>query len=122
MSGNPDPLPEDVDVKPIIAGDRRVRVRYEQSLKTFCQQGSGELDQVWWMGTVRDLSGNGIGFVVQHRFDPGAILTLELENAARTFSDTFQVRVVRVLPQPGCWFLGCTFLQPLTEDEVRALL
>jgi hypothetical protein len=120
MSGNSYPFSD--DNKWATAKDWRVRVRYAQALKTFCQRGTGDLDQVWWMGTVRDLSGSGIGLLVQHRFEPGTMLTLELENSAQTFSNTFQVQVVRIVPQPGCWFLGCTFLQELTEEEVQALL
>jgi hypothetical protein len=119
MSQNPQPLPDEVPANVV---DRRVRVRYTQSLKTFCQKGAGDLDQVWWMGSVRNIPGNGIGLLIQRRFDPGTVLTLELENAAQTCSYTLQVEVVRLLPQPGCWYLGCSFRQPLTDEEVQALL
>src|SRR5262245_30964256 len=102
--------------------DRRVRVRYTQTLKTYAQRGEGDVDQLRWMGRVSNISGNGIGFTLQHRFEPGTFLTLEIENAARTVSHTFQIEVVRILPQPGGWLLGCIFLRELTEDEVQALL
>jgi hypothetical protein len=120
MSGNPTPFPN--EAAPATARDRRVRVRHTQPLKTFCQKGNGDLDQVWWMGNVRNLSGSGIAFIIQHRFEPGMILTLEVENAGQTFSNTLQVQVVRVLPQGDSWFLGCTFLEELTDDEVQALV
>jgi hypothetical protein len=113
-------FPDEPD--PITGNERRVRVRYAQALKTFCQRGTGDLDQVWWIGKVRNLSGRGIGFVLQHCFQPGTILTLELENSTQTFSHTLQVEVVRVLAEPGGWFFGCEFLEELTEDDVRALV
>jgi hypothetical protein len=102
--------------------DRRVRVRYAQPLRTFCQHGAGDLDQVWWMGTLRDISGAGIGLLLQHRFEPGTLLTLELENSDRTASQTLHVRVVRVGAQPGCWLLGCELVQELPEPEVQDFL
>jgi len=120
MSGNSFSFPN--EAVPATDGDRRVRVRQAQTSKTYCQKGRGDLDQVWWMGNVRNLSGNGIGLVIQHHFEPGTILTLELENSAKTFSHTLQVQVVRAIQQPDGWFLGCTFVKELTEDEVQALI
>jgi hypothetical protein len=102
--------------------DRRVRVRHAQKLKTYAQRGQGDLDQVWWMGSVRDISGNGIGIVLQQRFEPDTYLTLELENAARTFSHTIHVRVIRATPCPGGWLLGCAFATDMSDAEVRSLL
>jgi len=103
--------------------ERRVRVRYTQSLKSFCQKGSGELDQIWWMGRVRDISGTGVGLVIQHRFEPDTHLLLELENPAHARSSSYQVRVIRATSLPdGRWLLGCAFLQELSESELAALL
>jgi hypothetical protein len=103
--------------------ERRVRVRYTQALKTFCQRGTGELDQIWWMGKVRDISCTGIGLVIQHRFDPETVLVVELENSNQTQSQSFQVRVIRTTPQPdGRWFLGCVFTKELTDAELKAVL
>jgi hypothetical protein len=101
--------------------ERRVRVRHNHTLTTFCQKGAGDLDQVWWMGTVRNFSRSGIGVVIQRRFEPGTILIVEMENKSQTFSQTLQVQVVHTMPQADCWFLGCTFLEELTEEEVKAL-
>jgi hypothetical protein len=121
MSAESSSSPSDVDSPPEL--DRRVRVRFTQSLKTFCQRGTGELDQIWWMGKVRDISRAGIGLVIQHRFDPEAILVVELENADRTQSHSLQVRVIRTLAQPdGRWFLGCAFTEELSEEQLKAIL
>jgi hypothetical protein len=74
------------------------------------------------MGKIRDISGAGVGLLLQQRFEPETLLTLELENTGRTSSCTFQVRVIRVAPQPGGWLLGCTFTPAISEADVQALL
>jgi hypothetical protein len=104
------------------ADERRVRVRHPQKLNTYAQRGAGDLDQVWWMGNVRNISGSGIGLIIQNRFEEGTLLTLELENASRTGSHTLQAEVVRVFPERGGWFLGCTFSRELTDTEIQELL
>jgi hypothetical protein len=105
------------------AQDRRVRVRYIRALKSYCQRGLGEPDQVWWIGQIRDISSSGIGLIVQHEFEPQAILTVELENRARNNSRAVQVRVVHSTPQPdGFWLLGCTFFKELSKAELQKLL
>jgi hypothetical protein len=105
-----------------LAEERRVRVRHRQQLNSYAQHGAGDLDQIWWLGSVRNISENGIGLVIPHRFDVGTSLTLELENASRTFSSTLQVQVVRSFPEARGWYVGCTFAQELTADELRGLL
>ncbi|HEV3203523.1 MAG TPA: PilZ domain-containing protein [Gemmataceae bacterium] len=118
---------ESVQIQPAIPEfpeqDRRVGVRYIRALKTYCQRGLGEPDQVWWIGQIRDISSSGIGLFIQHDFEPQAILTVELENSARNNSCTVQVRVVHSTPQPdGFWLVGCTFLKELSEAELEKLL
>lgn len=112
----------DLETGSALANERRVRVRHLQKLSTFAQRGAGDLDQLWWMGTVKNISGSGIGVVLQNRFEQGAKLTLELENASRSGSHTFQVEVVRVFPERGGWFLGCAFASPLTEEAIQELI
>jgi hypothetical protein len=115
-------MPVDDSAQVQDAIERRVRVRYTQNLKTYCQRGTGELDQVWWLGTVRNISGIGVGLLLQRRFDPGTFLTLELENPTQTASHTVQVRVIRATTdQPGLWLMGCSFLTEMTESEVKAV-
>lgn len=103
--------------------DRRVRVRHTRQLKTYCQRGEGELDQVWWVGYVRDISTAGIGLVIPQRFEPDTTLTVEVESRHSDESRAVQVRVVHAAPQPGGgWLLGCAFARELTGPELAALL
>jgi PilZ domain len=105
-----------------LTAERRVRVRYAQPLRTYIQRGQGDLDQVWWMGKIRDISSQGIALLLQQRFEPDSFLTVEVENRAQTSALAIQVRVVRTTPQPGCWLIGCTFSRELSEEELQALL
>ncbi len=103
--------------------ERRVRVRHLQALRTFCQRGSGELDQMWCLGRARDISATGIGLVVPHGFAVDTVLTVEVENSRQSRSRMIQVRVVRVSSQPGgLWLLGCLFAVALTDAELAGLL
>ena len=106
----------------LLLNDRRCRVRHAQKLSTYAQRGAGDLDQVWWMGSVRNISGSGIGLVLKSRFEPGTKLTIELENAARTVSQTHQVEVVRVRPDQRGWLLGCSFVIELTDSQLQDML
>ncbi len=110
------------DADSALADERRVRVRHYQKLSTYAQRGTGDLDQLWWMGRVRNISESGIGVILQNRFEPGTRLTFELENASQSGSHTFQAEVVRVFPEQGGWFTGCTFLRELTQSELQGLL
>jgi hypothetical protein len=113
---SPDPLAT-------AAAERRVRVRHLQDLRTFCQRGAGELDQLWCQGQVRDISANGMGLLVPHGFTVDTILTVEVENSRRSQSRRVQVRVVRGSRQAGgLWLLGCVFAEELTDDELVSLL
>ena len=107
------------DADSALADERRVRVRHTQSLSTYAQRGSGDLDQVWWIGSVRNISGSGIGMVLKTRFETGTVLTLELENASRDASHTIHAKIVRVFPDRSGWYLGCTFLSRLAKRTFK---
>jgi hypothetical protein len=74
---------------------------------------------------VRDVSAGGIGLLLRHRFRPGAFLTVEVQGPAGACRP-LAVRVVHATPvNPGdglCWLVGCILLEPLGEEELRALL
>ena len=98
-----------------------------------------------------DISSSGIGFLLQDRLEPGAILVFELKDGAGTIGRIAHVRhcrphpvtsdapwlpqtpalsqffrrLLRVsAPQPAgeAWLVGCEFDQPLNEDEMKQLL
>jgi hypothetical protein len=106
-----------------VDNEHRQRVRYPQVTKAYCQRGAGELDQFWWMGRTRDISGGGVGLFLPYSFAPGTELTIELESAGRTFAHTAHARVIHSQRQPsGNWLIGCAFAQELSPLEVTELL
>jgi hypothetical protein len=89
-----------------------------------------EADDIWLMGISQDLSASGIGFILHRRFDPGTLLTIELERPKRDSRRSespvatwgqLPARVLHATPQPdGYWRLGCALVQALSEEELRS--
>ncbi len=106
--------------------ERRVRVRYPTDRESMCQPGEGRLDQAWWLARLTDISTTGIALVLRQlrqKFPAGTILTVELQNWTGDVSRTLPTRVVHMTPHPeGGWIMGCAFVNPLTEEELKALL
>lgn len=107
--------------------ERRASVRYPCSADSFSADNScrpitarrGEA----WAATVRDLSTGGVGIVVNRRFEPGTLLSVELQDAEQTVNRILLVRVVRVsADENGRWLLGCAFTSKLTDGELLALM
>lgn len=100
----------------------RVSERHACDVHTSCQPpsfGSGAEEK--WDGTIRNISTGGISLVLSRRFERGAGLAIELPGPAQ--SATVLARVIHVKPQPdGGWMLGCAFVSPLSDEELRSLL
>jgi serine/threonine protein kinase len=76
-----------------------------------------------WEATVRDLSVKGIGLVVSRRFEIGAILAVELGTNNASGRQAVEMRVARVeRASHKSWFVGGTFTQKLSKEELRKLL
>jgi serine/threonine protein kinase len=101
--------------------ERRATVRYPSRKGSSCQPLRGDKDRSW-RATIRDVSADGVGLVLERRFEPRTVLALELaptetEPARRTL-----VRVVRVTPLASRrWLLGCVFAARMGEDDVQAM-
>lgn len=120
MSGTDPSTRDDIETP---GEDRRARIRHPSELETYCQPGIGRLEGFWWMARLRDISRTGLGLVVPRRFEPGTILTAELQKLSEDFSCTLRVRVIHAVPQDdGSWLLGCSLVDEMTEDQLKALL
>jgi hypothetical protein len=74
-----------------------------------------------WPATTRDISAGGLGLLLPRRFEPGVLLAVEV--AVGREARSLLVRVVHATPQAGGgWLVGCRFLTPLDESELRAIL
>ena len=117
MSGQP--TPEGIE--------RRASIRYPCSEDGFGIENScrplGTKKSESWSATVRDLSTGGMGLLVNRRFEPGTVLTVELHESDDTNMRLLLVRVVRVLQQERTsWLLGCEFPSKMTEAELLTLM
>ena len=104
--------------------DRRAGVRIPSDLAASCGRAAHAHEPIW-PGKVRDISQEGIGLILEHRFRPGTTLMVELRESAGAVLRTVRARVVHAtaLLEEGnpCWLLGCVFDQPLDEEEFSAL-
>ncbi len=75
-----------------------------------------------WPGYLRNVSSGGMRLVLERRFEPGAALAVEVPGTdADDSSSTLLARVVHVRQHRGAWALGCSFVSPLSDDEIQAL-
>ena len=73
-----------------------------------------------WRAIVQDISTTGISLQVNRRFDPGAVLIVEIEGKTAVRLRRLVARVVRVDPRsPRKWLIGCSFLRRLPEEVVQ---
>jgi hypothetical protein len=100
--------------------ERRAAVRYPSNLTSSCHTLTSRREDSW-TATVKDISRLGIGLRLGRRFEPGIILAVELP-----FEGAPQLLLVRVMHTrsegEGVWLIGCELVNPLTEDELKALL
>lgn len=107
---------------PIVSSiDRRASTRYPCNLATSCRMAALLGDT--FPGRVRNISVGGISLVVARPFDSNTELSVELRSNFRHFSRTMRIRVCYCIEHPsGDWILGASFIQALSDEEVRLLL
>jgi hypothetical protein len=107
--------------------ERRASVRYPCDPESFGSENSCRpiltRKNEAWAAAVRDLSTGGVGLAVNRRFEPGTLLSVELQDAEKTSTRTLLVRVVRITKEAqDCWVLGCAFTSKLTEADLLTLM
>ncbi len=102
--------------------ERRAWVRYPCDLDSACQPLAGARG-LQWPGKVRNLSGGGIALRLARRFEAGTVLAIDVQGRDERIVQTLLARVIHVLLQnDGSWLLGCSFTNPLSESDLKALL
>jgi hypothetical protein len=100
------------------AVERRHSPRFPSDLETQCRSLK---DSAAWRAQVLNISRTGLALVLSRRFEKGAVLTMDLENARQDVSRNTLARVVYVRPHDGgTWLLGCVFVNPLDDEELKA--
>ncbi len=91
------------------------------ALPTTCHPPLAWGDKEPWPATIRDLSLEGLSLGLERRFERGTGLAIELP--AVDGPSTVLARVVQIKPQTGGgWVLHCSFISPLSDEELDYLL
>jgi hypothetical protein len=103
--------------------ERRAAVRYPCDQDTFCQPIAARKGDDWrWPARIRDISLHGVGLLLSRRFEVGTILVIELQGTAKVCERMMIARVAHATPHEGEWVMGCQFINPLSEDELKELV
>jgi hypothetical protein len=102
--------------------ERRASTRYPCNLATSCRLVAALAGEAW-PGRVRNISAGGISLVLNHEVNSGDLISIELRSTTRNFTRAIQVRTIYCIEHPsGDWILGGSFVQPLSDDELKAFL
>jgi hypothetical protein len=81
-------------------------------------QGGGES----WSAKVHDISRTGICLEVPCGIRPGTVLIIRLHGRGEKLSRPLAVRIMHCTARPeGDWLIGCVFVRPLLEEQLREL-
>jgi serine/threonine protein kinase len=104
------------------AAERRAAIRYPCKHEGLCSA-VGVSGQGSWDVEVRNISGTGIGLVLDRRFERGTVLALQWRQTIEEVIGTTVARVVRTQEQgPGQWLLGCQLARKLDDEDLGILL
>jgi hypothetical protein len=106
--------------------ERSALVRFPSSQEVYCQPMSASIaDQVetgWW-GKLCNISSGGLAVRLSRPFEPGTQLIIELSDKTTRRTRSFLVQVVHAAAEGNrLWIIGCEFIRPLAEDEVKSLV
>ena len=102
--------------------EQRQWKRFETNITATVQQVT-TAEQTPCAAKVLNVSVSGVGLLVDRVIENGALLSVELHNAAATIDRTLLACVVHVSRRAaGEWALGCNFIRSLGEDDLKALL
>jgi hypothetical protein len=101
--------------------DRRAEERYPVSADAACPFLSPVVEDFGAV-RIRDVSMHGVGLLVPRRVEPGTLLTVALANPTRNFNKTVLARVVHLTAVTGGFLAGCTFVTPLSYQEMSSLI
>lgn len=92
------------------------------NLETTCHPLTDGKAEVAWPTRILEVSTSKISLLLDHRLEPGAVLSIELHNSTRTVVHRMFVRGMYVRVHNTKWILGGVFAHKLRDEELRALL
>jgi hypothetical protein len=106
--------------------ERRAWVRYGACQEVSCGTIPGstaEEPETGWLGRLRNVSTGGLGLRLRRRFEPGTLLLIELLDEAKGERRSLPVQVIHATAEGRkLWTIGCQFLSPLSDEELKALV
>jgi hypothetical protein len=76
-----------------------------------------------YQAAIHNFTRKGIGLIVHHEFEQGAILAIQLRSGATGLSCVLSATVRhRSRLADGSWLIGCSLSRPLSDEEALALL
>jgi hypothetical protein len=101
--------------------ERRVWIKFPSSVETICPT-TAPLTPGSLAAKVRNVSRGGVSLLVEHRFEPGSLLDIELPSTVEHPASTVLAYVVHATERSdGTWSLGCTFAREVAEEDLEAL-
>lgn len=101
--------------------DRRVAPRYPADMPASC--GPLQAGRQRWRADIQDISLTGVRILLERRFEPGAVLSVEVHNASEAATSALLVRVRWIrAADAGNWAAGCSFMRDLTIEELELFL
>jgi hypothetical protein len=99
--------------------DRRAWVRFACDCNTSCYSSAGD-DHTQWSARMQDVSRGGVRLQVERRFEPGTILSIQVESSEYDAPPALLARVIHVNAEAGgTWTLGCRFARELSEKDLE---
>jgi hypothetical protein len=100
--------------------ERRVWLRHATKLNIRCEQINDEPDG-GVLATITELSRGGIQITAARRFEPGALISVELPSVHGEKGLAVMACVVRAQPHgESDWVMGCRFAGELSDDLLQA--
>jgi len=103
------------------SADRRAAERIAVNAGTSCTT-AGPVLEDYGPGKIRDVSLDGIGIILFKQVAIGSLLAVNISNPSQKLTKTMLVRVAHVTPVHGGFLVGGTFNEPLTYQELTALV
>jgi len=102
--------------------DKRQWKRFQAHITATCQL-VATAEQKPFPAKVLNISVSGVGLLADRPVENGALLSVELRNAAGTIERTMLACVVHInRHSPSEWALGCNFIRSLSDEDLKALL
>jgi hypothetical protein len=103
------------------SAERRAWIRYRRRLNVLWQiLGVGRTEV--WPARIQDISATGIGLIANRSFRRGTVLSIRVPRGVKE-PHSYLARVKHITPLQGDEVqVGCTFVVPLSDEELRSIL